>query len=132
MGIGKTDLALLIRLKEQGALPDVHAVVEIGAHQLTNSFVGAAVDVERLGRLFGSSSSFALASPLVPVIGSDGIEQLSPAAPSARSFWTWLGLEYAAIDVDGSPDSIALDLNYDEVPAELKGRFGVATNFGTT
>jgi hypothetical protein len=53
-------------------------------------------------------------------------------APLAREFWTWLGLNYASIDIDGSPGSIALDLNYDEVPAELVGRYDIVTNFGTT
>ncbi len=53
-------------------------------------------------------------------------------APLAREFWTWLGLNYASIDIDGSPGSIPLDLNYDEVPTELIGKYDVVTNFGTT
>lgn len=57
---------------------------------------------------------------------------LLAGAPLAREFWTWLGLSYASIDIDGSPGSIPLDLNYDEVPTELVGRYDVVTNFGTT
>jgi hypothetical protein len=34
--------------------------------------------------------------------------------------------------VDGSPGSIPLDLNYDQVPAQLRSKFGLVTNFGTT
>ena len=58
--------------------------------------------------------------------------QVLAGAPLAREFWTWLGLSYASIDIDGSPGSIPLDLNYDEVPAAFVGQYDVVTNFGTT
>jgi hypothetical protein len=60
------------------------------------------------------------------------LEHLSATAPMAREFWIWLGLNYAAIDIDGSPESIPLDLNFDDVPREAKGKFHLVTNFGTT
>jgi hypothetical protein len=44
----------------------------------------------------------------------------------------WLGFDYASIDIDGSPGSIPLDLNYDDVPPEAKGGYDLVTNFGTT
>ena len=50
----------------------------------------------------------------------------------ARELWQWLGLEYAAIDIDGSPGSIPLDLNCDEVPAKARAKYRLVTNFGTT
>ena len=53
-------------------------------------------------------------------------------APFARDFWHWLGFQYAAIDIDGSPGSIPLDLNFDSIPTEHNGRYSLVTNFGTT
>ncbi len=53
-------------------------------------------------------------------------------APPARELWTWLGFSYAAIDIDGSPGSIPLDLNFASAPTELVGKHHLVTNFGTT
>lgn len=53
-------------------------------------------------------------------------------ATAARDFWTWLGFKYAAIDIDGSPGSIPLDLNYDSAPSHVLGKYQLVTNFGTT
>jgi hypothetical protein len=52
--------------------------------------------------------------------------------PFAKDFWDWLGCPYVAIDYDRSPHIIPLDLNFDNVPAEHKGRHQLVTNFGTT
>jgi hypothetical protein len=65
-----------------------------------------------------------------PPDGSQNV--LDVNAPWARQFWTWLGLSYAAIDIDGTPGSIPLDLNYDNVRGEARGKYDVVTNFGTT
>jgi hypothetical protein len=66
------------------------------------------------------------------VIGPGGIELLSVDAPFARQFWEWLGLSYSSIDIDGSPGSIPLDLNYDCIPPHTINKFDLVTNFGTT
>ena len=60
------------------------------------------------------------------------LPHLDSKAPPARHFWQWLGFEYAAIDIDGSPGSIPLDLNYDRIPTQAKGKYGLVSNFGTT
>ena len=60
------------------------------------------------------------------------LEHQEVTAPHARNFWHWLGLGYAAIDIDGSPDAIPLDLNYDDIPKPEKGKYQLITNFGTT
>ena len=44
----------------------------------------------------------------------------------------WLEFDHDAIDIDGSPGSIPLDLNYDDVPIEARGKYDLVTNFGTT
>jgi hypothetical protein len=126
--MGASTLPLLMALKRRGYIPNGSAVIEIGAQQLDESFVGATEDIAATGRLFGVTTpppSFAWTGPR-----SD--TNVLAGAPLAREFWTWLGLNYASIDIDGSPGSIPLDLNYDEVPAELVGRYDMVTNFGTT
>lgn len=50
----------------------------------------------------------------------------------ARELWEWLGFSYASIDIDGSPGAIPLDLNYDDAPAAMRGKFNIVTNYGTT
>ncbi len=128
MGMGASTLPLLMALKRRGYIPNGSAVIEIGAQQLDESFVGATEDIVATGRFFGVTTpppSFAWTGPR-----SD--TNVLAGAPLAREFWTWLGLNYASIDIDGSPGSISLDLNYDEVPTELVGRYDIVTNFGTT
>jgi hypothetical protein len=126
--MGASVLPLLMKLKRQGHIANGSAVIEIGAQQLDESFVGATDDIAATGRFFGTTSpppSFAWGGPRSDTNALAG-------APLSREFWTWLGLDYASIDIDGSPGSIPLDLNHDEVPAELVGRYDIVTNFGTT
>jgi hypothetical protein len=130
MGIGSSDLDLLIRLRGAGFLEAPCAIIEIGAQQLSNHFF----DDERLGelaRLFGADPD---GIPGLGKAASDrrGAQDLPADAPLAREFWEWLGLRYAAIDIDGSPHSIPLDLNYDRAPKAARGVYGLVTNFGTT
>ncbi len=104
--------------------------MEIGAQQLAPSFLSARDRLEYLGRLFGT-----LPEPDLPLLVQADYSRdnvLETTAPYARLFWEWLGLDYAAIDIDGSASSIPLDLNYDDVPADAKGKYGLVTNFGTT
>lgn len=126
--MGSSTLPLLMALKRRGYIPNGSAVIEIGAQQLDDSFVRAKADIAATGRFFGVTTpppSFAWTGPR-----SD--TNVLAGAPLAREFWTWLGFSYASIDIDGSPGSIPLDLNYDEVPTEFSGKYDVVTNFGTT
>src|SRR5262249_30444591 len=123
------DLDILIRLRDDGYIPDKASVCEIGAQQLGNSFLEARAGLETIRRQF----SLREPCPLPPPLPSEGTPDILPEnAPLARGFWTWLGFNYASIDIDGSPGSIPLDLNYDEVPAEFKGKYHLVSNFGTT
>jgi hypothetical protein len=126
--MGASVLPLLMKLKRQGHIANGSAVIEIGAQQLDESFVGATEDIAATGRCFGVTSS----PPSFARSGPRSDTNVLAGAPLAREFWTWLGLNYASIDIDGSPGSIPLDLNHDEVPAELVGRYDIVTNFGTT
>jgi hypothetical protein len=132
MGICWKDVELLIRLREGGYLPDRGCVIEIGAQQISNSVLRNSPEVERLGHLFGVESRPPLQAPLPAGVDPDGHERMSPDAPLARELWTWLGFSYASIDIDGTPGSIPLDLNFSDVPSELVGKHHLVTNFGTT
>jgi SAM-dependent methyltransferase len=131
MGIGSEDIELLIRLREAELLGPGGSIVEIGAQQLAPSFLLMTDRLKTLGQLFGVAGTLDLPG----VDSSDtsyGDLHLQPTAPFAREFWQWLGFEYAAVDIDGNPGSIPLDLNYDRAPWNSKKKFDLVTNFGTT
>src|SRR5712691_4666411 len=117
MGVGPQDLDVLFRLREEGYIPDRASVIEIGAQQLANSFLEAHQKIESVGRCFRTEKALSLPVPKPAATVHGGMEHLDAAAPLARDFWLWLGFDYASIDIDGSPGSIPLDLNYDDVPA---------------
>jgi hypothetical protein len=126
--MGASTLPLLMALKRRGYIPNGSAVIEIGAQQLDDTFLRARDDIAATGRFFGITSR----PPSFAWTGARSDTNVLAGAPLAREFWTWLGLSYASIDIDGSPGSIPLDLNYDEVPTEFIGKYDVVTNFGTT
>jgi hypothetical protein len=132
MGINGKDLQLLVRLTEQGHIRRGAKVVEIGAQQLSNSFLRSVSLVRTAEALFDARHPFALPDPGPAMLGPGRAELQESGAPFARDFWMSLGFDYAAIDVDGSPGSIPLDLNFDAVPTELRGRYDLVTNLGTT
>lgn len=128
MGMGVSDLQLIIALKRQGHIPNRGTIAEIGAQQLNESLLSATAEIEAAALLFHSDW------PPPPFLRSEprNRDNILAGTPLARDFWTWLGLNYASIDIDGTPGSIPLDLNYDEVPVELAGRYHLVTNLGST
>ena len=132
MGAGWRDFDLILRLKEEGYISPRGAIVEIGAQQLSNDFLRNKGKLAELGHAFGVATALDLPDPTESVLIHGKLEHLDSSAPPSRDVWTWLGFEYAAIDIDGSPGSISLDLNFDEVPWKFRKRFQLATNFGTT
>ena len=132
MGIGSDLFEILTELKEQGYLAGKRSVIEIGAQQLANSFFDSQAEIDKIGRLFGAAETWARPDAKHEKIVHGGLEHLAATAPFARDFWIWAGFEYASIDIDGSPGSIPLDLNYDSVPAGEMGKYQLVTNFGTT
>jgi hypothetical protein len=129
VGVGCEFIEILIGLRTSGYINPRGAVMEIGAQQLANSFLGASDRLTHLGKVFGIDKP-----PQLPPPRSSYVihEPLESTAPFSRAFWHWLGFDYAAIDIDGSPGSIPLDLNYDSVPAEAAAKYDIVTNFGTT
>jgi hypothetical protein len=130
MGMNRRDVELLLRLASEGHIAAQANVVELGAQQLSRSLLESKDVVSKLGELLGAKGEPPLLAEGPSPSVADG--SLDPNAPFSRGLWNWLGFTYAAIDIDGSPGSIPLDLNYDEVPKAQVGRFDLVTNFGTT
>ena len=131
MGITGRDLDIFIRLKEQGHIGSQSWVIEIGAQQCSNDFLRSKSKLSMIADLFEISSPCPLPEPL-PSVWLNGVEVLQNEAPAASTFWKWLGLNYKSIDLDESHNSFFIDLNYDDVPNNEKGKYHIVTNFGTT
>jgi len=132
MALGNFDIELLIRLKAEGYLEGRLTVIEIGAQQLARTFLEARDRLGHVGFVFDADPPCPLPAARRSRYIDGGHEHLAEDAPAARDFWTWLGFDYAAIDIDGSPGSIPLDLNYDSAPSHMVGKYQLVTNFGTT
>jgi hypothetical protein len=130
MGLSSAFLEDLIELKRPGTINGLTKVIEIGAQQLSNSFLRAESRLDELYRLFDRPR---------PELGKpqdagyvNGMEHQPDDAPSSRQFWESLGFSYRSIEFDGHRDSIPIDLNRDAVPPALLGTFHLAVNAGTT
>lgn len=132
MGLSDQDIEVLLRLGEEGHIPDRASVIDIGAQQLSNSFLAARSNLERLGRLFGITRPLPLPAPVASYVTHGDLEHQPANAPPARDFWKWLGFDHASIDIVGGPFGIAIDLNHDGVPKGARGKYDLVTNFGTT
>ena len=132
MALGNFDIELLIRLKREGYLDGRLSVIEIGAQQLARTFLEARDRLAHVGSVFRADPPCPLPWARQTRYLDGGQEHLAEDAPAARDFWTWLGFDYASIDIDGSPGSIPLDLNYDSAPHHTLGKYQLVTNFGTT
>lgn len=132
MGLGSDILRETVALKRAGMLPSSAKVIEIGAQQLSNDFLRADAELAELTHAFRLSAPPRLGTPIGVGHTAAGLELQSDQAPSSRVFWEAIGFRYAALDFDGHRDSYAVDLNRDEVPAELRHAFDVVINTGTT
>ena len=132
MGLGTEAIAILLELRAAGHIVGTGAVMELGAQQLANAFLNSRARLQELADLFGVTSPHNLPEPTPTYFAHGQHEHLAAAAPRAERFWRWLGYDYSAIDIDGSPGSVPLDLNYDSVPAAEIGKYQIVTNFGTT
>jgi hypothetical protein len=118
MGLGPPVIELYRQLKLQGALDGVTEVMELGSQDFwcpqQNLVVGLFKAFER--------------AVVDPALLSTTNEKQQPA----RLLYEALGLKYNCVDVDGRAGSIAMDLNFDPVPEELRGRYDLVTNHGTS
>jgi SAM-dependent methyltransferase len=132
MAVTLLSIDLLVRLCERGLIPSPRAVAEIGAQQVANDVLRSRDRVEFVGRMLGASGKLDLPLAAAATYVEGGAEHLPESAPLARGLWEWLGFDYVSVDIDGTPGSLALDLNFDAVPNSARHRFNLVTNFGST
>src|ERR1700749_4780572 len=125
MGMSIADLSLILDLRRQGVIPAGGRVMGVGAQQLLNQVLIDTKLRDALATEFQVSGSAAWWSGAAQ-------SNLMENGLSARTLWQWLSFDYMTIDIDNTPDSIPLDLNYDDVPSELRLSFDLVTNLGTT
>lgn len=126
MGVSLLDLRTILRIRNDGLLPDRFAIAEIGAQQFSSEVLHDPDIMAAYAAAFG-------VAPLgAEALSADGSRAEAGNAPYSKAFWDWLGCPYMAVDYDGSSHCIQLDLNFDDAPAAHHGRYQLVTNLGTT
>jgi hypothetical protein len=120
----------LIALRRSGRLPDRARVIEIGAQQLSNSFLSADESLAELYGLFGRKPVYLGAQQTTSMV--DGQEHQAATAPASQPFWESLGFSYNAVEYGGHLGVTSLDLNRDSVPSSLRSSYDLVVNGGTT
>ncbi len=130
MGLAADTILHLINLRRAGRLPDRARVVEIGAQQLSNSFLRGKAELAELYGLFDRPPLELGPQQETTIV--DGIERQAESAPASQPFWESLGFTYEAVEYGGHRGVTSLDLNRDSVPDALRGAFDLIINAGTT
>jgi hypothetical protein len=130
MGVGSSDLEVILKLRRDGILPGKFSVAEVGAQQLHDGVLRDHNLLRAYADAFGVVYRDFGQAP--PQNRPSEIELLRQDAPFTKDFWEWLGCTYMAADVDTAPHIIRLDLNFDDVPDGHRGKYQLVTNFGTT
>jgi len=134
MGISVSTATILHWLKSGKYINNGDSVLELGAQQLNNDLIESAYWLEKLASVFkvpAFSKAFDWTVKEKTFLAS-GMQHLPEDAPFANEFYEHLGLKYACVDFDDSPHSIKMDLNFDSVSENHRGKYGLVTNFGTT
>src|SRR5258708_15107348 len=118
MGLGPPVIELYRQLKLQGALEGITEVMEIGPQ---DCWCPQKPVVIALCKAFGRIE-------VNPVL----LNTTNAGQQPARLLYEALGIKYGCVDVDGRVGSVVMDLNFDEVPAAHKGKYGLVTNHGTS
>jgi hypothetical protein len=122
MGLGPPILALYRQLKLLGTFDAIDSVVELGSQGVW------CPDPRLLTGLFN-----AFGRPVPPRSELDiYINNTGTGLASSRHLHEHLGFKYDCVDIDGNFGSLVLDLNFDQVPPERLGKYGLTTNHGTS
>jgi hypothetical protein len=122
MGLGPPILALYRQLKTLGAFDGIDSVVELGSQGVW------CPDPRLLTGLFE-----AFGRPVPPSSELDiYISNTGTGLASSRHLHERLGFKYDCVDIDGNFGSLTLDLNFDSVPPDRRGKYGLTTNHGTS
>jgi len=122
MGLGPTILSLYHQLKVLGAFDGIDSVIELGSQGVWCPDRRLLVNLfEAFGRPLPPDSELGI------YINNTGTGR----APS-RHLHEKLGFKYHCVDIDGNFGSLTYDINFDSVPPEHRGKYGMTTNHGTT
>jgi len=119
MGLGPPVIELYRQLKILGALEGITDVIELGSQDFwcpRRNLVRALFDA------FGRSVE---ATPYL-------LETSNGSQCPAKYLYEALGFTYSCVDVDGRVGTIVLDMNFDELPPQHHGKYGLVTNHGTS
>lgn len=134
MGLSTNAISVIHWLKSNGLINMGNAVAELGSQQINNDIIANLNSIDHLAKLFGVapfSETFDWTINEQKYLES-GMQHLPEDAPFAQELYEHLGLKYICVDFDESPHSLKMDLNYDSVPKNHKGKYSLVTNFGTT
>jgi hypothetical protein len=117
VGLGPPVIELYRQLKLQGALEGIIEVMELGSQDFW---------CPQKNLVTGLLKAFSRRA--VPALLNTSNANQKPA----RLLYEALGLKYHCVDVDGRVGSLVMDLNFDSIPDEHKGRYDLITNHGTS
>src|SRR5437899_798768 len=118
MGLGPPIIALYHQLKILGVFDNVSSVVELGSQSV---WCPQQTMMRNLFRAFGRAAP-----------GDAVMKSFANWTGAARDLYEHLGMTYACIDLDARFGSLTLDMNFDTVPSEHRGRYNLTTNHGTS
>ena len=119
MAVTVKNLLRIMDLRDQGLLPPDGGVLELGAQQLS-----CQGNEEAVGQFIEHLTGRA----------APGRKQIVRFANGGYfgELLTACGFDYRSIDLINGFNTVLLDLNIHSAPEELRGRFDLVTNFGTT
>jgi hypothetical protein len=120
MGASAKTLARLTALVADGHLPIGGKIAELGA-QCLSCDTASIVAFLRFFRERG----------VAVTIADSGATNLGNGGYFG-ALLTAVGFEYTALDIFEAPSTRLFDLNLHTVPDDLRGRFALVTNYGTT
>jgi hypothetical protein len=118
MGLGPPEVELYRQLKLSGALDSVSEVIELGSQDFWCPQRNLVI---ALFKAFGR-----------PVEDQSLLNTTNTSQKPARELYEGIGIKYNCVDVDGRFGTVVMDLNFDAVPPEQKGKYGLVTNHGTS
>ena len=118
MGLGPPIIELYRQLKLRGALEGVTNVMELGSQDFWCPQKNLLI---ALLKTFGKT----VEDPAL-------LNTSNASQKPARLLYEALGIKYGCVDVDGRVGSVVMDLNFDSVLDEHKGKYGLVTNHGTS
>lgn len=125
MGVSVTPLSRILYLHEQGLLPPGASIMELGAQQLYCR------DKEAFLREFIAKMAAKNRSVNVRHFSDADLRKLADGGFTSTLLKA-CGMKYAAIDIFEGDGTIIFDLNRQEPPPEIRNRYDLVTNFGTT